>query len=417
MSKFYSILFISILYTTFSFGQSNYTPASIEKKDGTDVKGFIDFKDWGRTPRFIHFKENEQDEKVKLTTDDLKSFNVNNKKYISKIVDIEVSHYSNDHWKNQNGFKIEKDTVFLEVLIDGPKSLYGLANKQGVENFYISNQNSNIELLKYKKVFVVKDGKDYQKELNHYRGQLLLFFDNEKWVNNILSKTAYKKMDLMSVFEKYYDIHKVENKNLKETYKAPDEKTKINIGVTAGVNFTNISIASTGSNSDIDMGSSTSYTFGLSFEISPQIHLQRFTLYNELGYSSYEHNAQVKLGNTISSSRFYDYDLSASMIQLTNLLRYKVYNQKQFKIFLNAGICNNFILNAKAERTRVENGSEPTDIFKGTKSYLLGGVFGYGFSINRISFENRFEWNNGLADASRPKSSTTRIGLLVSYQF
>ena len=70
--------------------------------------------------------------------------------YVSAIVDTEISPSKINYLTFDQSLQIEVDTVLLQVIVRGDKSLYYYRNSNGNENLFIGD-NDQFILLKYKK--------------------------------------------------------------------------------------------------------------------------------------------------------------------------------------------------------------------------------------------------------------------------
>lgn len=75
--KYLKTLLILIAFPSFLFAQSNYKPGYVVTLKGDTLKGFIDYREWDRTPDTIHFKKEVEDETIaEYGPNDIVFFNV-----------------------------------------------------------------------------------------------------------------------------------------------------------------------------------------------------------------------------------------------------------------------------------------------------------------------------------------------------
>jgi hypothetical protein len=88
--------------------------------------------------------------KVVYTRNDIKGFGVANEVYERAIVEIEQSKDFTDEMDNNPELILTTDTVFLQLMIEGPKNLYCYLSKS-VKNQYYIKLGSDFQLLYYKR--------------------------------------------------------------------------------------------------------------------------------------------------------------------------------------------------------------------------------------------------------------------------
>jgi len=228
---------IGILLFQTSFCQKNFMPGYIIRLNGDTIKGYINCH-WGENPRKIFFKKTLNENDIIYTPLAIKEFYVSGEKYKSAIISTEVSPVIQDIVSPQNiafdklqynsEFIIEKDTAFIQVFIQGNKSLYYYRNRLGKEQFYIKQDTSKYyELLAYKKYLegnVAKNAglvvnsmdanKSDDKSLNptqktimekdKYLEQLSLYLKDCPAIQPKIQKVKYTQSSLVKLFHSYY---------------------------------------------------------------------------------------------------------------------------------------------------------------------------------------------------------------------
>mgnify|MGYP000903146494 CR=1 FL=1 len=116
----------AVLFSVSAFCQSNFIPATVSLLDGKNLVGYIEYKDWDITPRSISFKENIDDKPIKLFVTEVREFRLDNQIYERAIVQVEYSSLNLNTLDDSVRFKLRPDTVFLQTIYDGAKSLFYL---------------------------------------------------------------------------------------------------------------------------------------------------------------------------------------------------------------------------------------------------------------------------------------------------
>ena len=139
-----------VLLSKSCFSQKNYLPGYVVTLTGDTVHGNIDYRNWDKNPRIISFKPSAGDEIIQYPVTGIKKFLVLDEMYESAIVRAETSPYQFDQLNFDKELKFRTDTIFLQAVIEGEKSLYYYKDKNAKEHFYIKS-GQEFELLVYKK--------------------------------------------------------------------------------------------------------------------------------------------------------------------------------------------------------------------------------------------------------------------------
>ncbi|NJK97916.1 MAG: PorT family protein [Bacteroidales bacterium] len=164
---------------------------------------------------------------------------------------------------------------------------------------------------------------------------------------------------------------------------------------------------------------SINFSGGTSFEIILPRNLKKWSINNEILFSSYSFQGKyLDMENernfTLSTTK-----IGYSYLKMNNLIRYK-YPLKNIHIYINAGISNGFALsetNHRKKETTFCTISNVEDIvaIQGPRMYEQGIILGTGIKFNKFSFEFRYERGNGMSDFVTLNSVTNRYFFLLGY--
>jgi hypothetical protein len=184
MKYFYATIFFLFLLPQFSNAQSNFKPGFLIDLKGDTIKGFVDYREWGKNPESFSFKATTGAAK-QYTLQTAKGFAVDNFEYFERhVIPISQDVVDVAHLSSNSADTTIIDTVFLRVLTKGRISLYTYTDKIKTR-FYISDNNSDITELIYK-VYLDENGGDYH-TINRYRTQLQYIAQKAGADNNSLA--------------------------------------------------------------------------------------------------------------------------------------------------------------------------------------------------------------------------------------
>ncbi len=400
------------------YSQNPVNEGYIVTKQGDTIHGLIDYRDWELNTNNIIFKSHDQVEPISYSPNDIKSFSVKNEHYQAAIVDLEVSPRMLNELNNNAALEIVKDTVFLQAVLKGEKSLFAYVDLFGRENLYIE-QNSGFELLGYKKYRVKQQlAEAHVVENKRFIGQLMIYLSDCETITNRLQKARYSQKNLESIFLDYYEC----------TGSSPDEafenkKLKFELGLLGGLSLTKISFSGGFEKeylSGADFSMSTNPTFGIFMDVVLLRKQEKWSVYNEIIYTSYLSSGSYTEYKHADNYTDYEIEIGASYLTMNNMIRYRVLLNRS-KLFFNAGISNGLLIDNTNNQKSVTNFFSTVREKEGLalesfRAFETGFIAGIGFNYNRLTIEARGIWGNGMSTISGLKSKTTRYVFLLTYR-
>lgn len=419
MPKKTILLILGLLLFQISHSQLNYQPGLVVKNDGDTLRGYIDYRNWASNPDEINFKMNMADHPLSFKPNDLLEFRVMDQIYVSGIVQTEISPVKTDKLDHDPQLKIKIDTTFLQTLFKGDKSLYFYKNANQKENFYI-RKGKDFELLRYKRYLKIQNGKLVVGEDNRYLGQLTLYLKDCTSVSMKLKNTVYKVSSLMELFNHYYACLSSE-----PSFKKEQEKIHMGIGALAGITLTELTFNSSSREFyyilQANYNLSSNSTAGLFFDLELPRNLRKWSINNELLYSSFLVNGKYEYIDNANKSTTTTTEFGYSYLKMNNLLRYK-YPIRNIQIVLNAGFTNGLVMHEKNYQKKDIMVYDTKIVVEGkainnTRRYEQGYVVGTGLEYKAFSVEMRYENGNGISENMNFSFSTNKYSLLFGYQF
>lgn len=411
------LLLIGILTSQLAYSQKNYIPGYVIKKNTDTLFGFVDYRNWGISPKQIMFKTNIEDNPISFTPSDITEFNVEGEKYVSGIVNVEVSPIQTRDLNDNPHLKIIVDTAFLQTIFSGDKSLLYYKRSNTREYFYIK-QDTGFDLLIFKRYFKKRGNRRVVVENKRYLGLLTLYFNDCETIKSKLKNTKYTKNSLIKLFQYYY---KCSSSNI--SFQKEIEKKHIESGLMAGISSTSIEFHSDAFAYLIEAGYNPSINFssGIFFDIIMPRNLRKWSINNEILFSSYKFMGSYENYRNENYYSITTTEIGYSYLKINNLVRFK-YPIGHLYLFLNGGISNGFFISEtnykKIESKfylseRVVEGLALNDTRKYEKGYILGTGVKYG----KFSLEMRYEKGNGMSKYVALNSLTKRYYFLLGYRF
>lgn len=414
----YLFILITILISQYSFSQSNYLDGYIINLKGDTIFGLIDYRNWDTNPNKIDFKHKTDNAAITYTPLNIIEFRVHDEIYVSGIVNSEISPTLTARLEKDATINLKIDTAFLQILIKGNKNLYLYKDSQGKSNFYIK-KDTNYELLIHKKYLTETNyGRLAINENKKFIGQLNFYFADCFSMQSTSKGLKYNRTSMQKLFEDYY---KQTQKDI--LFKNKIEKVSIEIGVLAGMSVSNLVFKSLDFFylTEINYKQSSNFTAGIFFDIIQPRSLGKWSVNNELlytsysmtgSYNNYEHENKYVIKTT---------ELGYSYIKMNNLLRYKYQIGKMY-IYINGGISNGYAIKEvnllkKESKLYTTYRIDYEKAIDTSRRYEQGLILGLGAKYNKWSLEIRYEGGNGMSDYSFLNSSTTRLYFLLGYIF
>jgi hypothetical protein len=383
------------------------------------LHGYINYKNWEINPDKINFKNKDENTVSVYTPVDIKEFRASDELYVGAIVNSEISPSRTDQLKENPFVNIIVDTVFLQTIYNGDKSLYYYKNVVGKDNFYTKN-DSGLQLLIYKKY--LKKQNQYSNnaivENKSYLGQLALYLSDCSIIQSKLSNTAYTQKSLEGLFKYYYTCAQSE-----PLFQKTREKVKTEFGILAGVSIS--SLAFKGSIypylKNADFSYSTNPTAGLFLDIILPRNLGKWSIKNELMFHAYKVDAKYNDFVSVDQYTIYTTEIGYSYMKLNTLLHYKYLIGKTY-FYLNGGMSNGLAIdetNYKKTETKfyVDERTEEDQAVDYPRQYEQAFIIGLGAQCKKFSIEMRYLQGNGMASTTGSNTISKSYIALLGYRF
>ena len=411
---------IVILNVNDLFSQSNFKAGYIIDIYNDTIKGFIDYQNWDITPKKIVFKSVSDSKVTIYAPNNIRSFRVAGERYLSRIVTIDDSPWRDIELTESGTPQYKTDTVFLQILIDGDKSLYYMKDKNLKIHFLIGKNGICETLLNLEYLKKNVNGTSYIQKNEKFKGQLHIYLQDCSEIQKKIVNVSYFSHDLIKLFNEYYNCTKK-----KILYQTELEKTKLEFGIFGGLSQTQLKF--TGDDSyfssliNTDYPWSKNFTFGVSVNFVFPRKQGKWSINNELMFTSYKVNGINLDSNNVNIYEKTYTSIGSSYIKLNTILLFK-YPIKGMFIFIDGGISNGIAL-SETNYLRSENHVysvnkiiEQEALFN-ARRWEEGIIMGIGSNFRNYSFEFRIERSNGTSRYTRLSSPVLRYFFILGYKF
>lgn len=397
--------------------QEGYLPGYLVTLQGDTMRGDLNYRNWLTNPKLISFRAQGESQAKGYTPTNIQAFRVADELYVSARVETEVSQRNTQQLAYGGALDLKKDTVFLQVMVEGPKQLSYYRNYLGIEQFYIWQEGA-WQLLIYKRYLKDVDGETVIAENKSFIGQLILYLSDCEKLRGKLSSATYQMNSLESIFVNYYGCMNLEM----NFYKKPDP-VETDFGVVAGASITTLKFK--GDEAffyliNAGFKPSVNFTAGLYLDVVFARSGGRWSISNTLLYSAYSVDGYDE--QIISADKYTKYTthLGFSYLNLVNMVRYRIPVGKAL-LFLNLGISNGYAFLEKNQMTKETKLYDQVRIeelkaLDETRRYEFGYTGGVGVMLKRFSLEVRYEYGYGVSPYVALSSPTQRLFCFLGYR-
>jgi hypothetical protein len=399
-------MFCLFIYSV--YGQQ-YTPAVLINKEGDSVRCEIAYKRWDKNPRSIKVRGTS---KSLYLPGDIKGFTVAKESYVSAFVDVEISPYKLDQLEDNANYKYRSDTVFLQQLVGGSRSLYFLQDQDGKKHFYIyDGKFVHLDYKQYKR-------KDDTKSINaksvvasrKYLGQLTNYL-NCPGIQDRIAKVQYEAGALTKLFMKYYECNGGEKGVVK-----PRHEMAAEMGVLAGGNMTTLKFLGGSAYQFLpktDFDASFGPVIGLFVDLK-MLRSRGSRITNDIMYTGFDISGTGHGGGngTVAyntTSRFkYQY------VKTQHAFQYAV--APDGKLYVSGGITFGFVISEEHQlEIDYETGIKNNPTFR-SGSFEYGVVGSVGSNFGRFAVDARYEWSSSLTYENSLTGNLGRVYVLAKYR-
>lgn len=401
------------LLSHYAFSQNSFQPGYVINLAGDSVHGLIRYEPWGSNPKVITFMDNSG-EKAELSPHHIRRFHVAKRTFVSATVDVDDRNDNLTNLANDPEFSITKQSLFLEVLVEGNKSLLYYNDASGSPHFYI-RRPMQVELLLFKPYLQGEGLNQTIAYRNEYHTQLASYLFDCPSVVNEITATTYTYNTLLELFSRYYSC-----RQSTPSIKKAKQRVNVSAGLMAGASLTKLNIYTEGERTYLG---ASNYPRSANFSggIYGNVNLTRgLAIVNELFYTSYKTDAEAERYTSENDYSIVNTAFALSYVKIANQLAVN-FNMGKSRLVFSGGLSNGFTVqrhNQKVHTIKYYNNEQTMSgpAIEQVRNMETGFICGLAMFVNRYSLHYRFEKGNGFSEAMRVGVRTTRNYLFAGYR-
>jgi hypothetical protein len=326
------------------FAKTNYHPGYVLKNNGDTLKGYIDYREWVRTPKSIQFKAKETDKNIQeFDPNAIKAFEISGMdRYISYSGIISMD--KTDFPDVPVGLDTSKasDTIFLQQVTTGKHLTLYYQNDDVKGRFFISGNSRQITELRYYQYYsddnVIIEAMPYKGQLGYY---INLFNAGDKNLISNTERSKFRQSDLKKIVDKINGYSgDMNNKN-----KAKNSR----FFAGAGINYTQALFDESYGHLFYESFSNAKVypKLNAGYDVFVNPNVQQTILRAEVSISYVNPRFKLPDGSVYT---FNQYTMS-----LVPQILFNVYNKNTFKIYIDGGISFNLSAYSNNKMTYVNS--------------------------------------------------------------
>lgn len=362
-----------------------------------------------------------------LDLTDVIGFRSGTRSYRMKHVDLDRSPYITstvylDKLDYLDEPRMHRDSLFIEVLIDGPAKLF-VSQDGRRTRFFIETDNSLIEELINNQHKVDNDGIIGFQHSERYRGRLEEIFSDCESVSKQTRKLSYDHTSLIGIIESANRCYGYKVKAANVQYKKKPDLPFVDFGVVMGFSSSSLELGSVIDEllEEAEFDNSVTISVGVSALLNLSKKRLRWNVNNELLFKRLNSrgSSSIKVSSFDATTSSMKVDLSR--LKLSSTLRYKFYGN-DFNYFVGVGLSGGHVLSQSSYRRdqRVLVGriiESEEDLLPSFGDFELGYHGSIGLEWENFSGEFRYERSDGFSDSFAIGTPVSTLHFLVAYYF
>jgi len=407
-------LLFCLLLASVGFAQQNgyYVTTGGQRVDGQFLE--TDFLN----PATLKFKSGSASDFTLLDTKDVKEYGIGSDyKSVKYTVQIDVTDAAQGQLSANKDATWQKQTLFLNVLVEGDATLYSYTTDKGTKFFYkIESKQLEPQQLLYRQY---SSGSLSSAENNKFRQQLYtdLTCGNEANKMDRFIELKYRKNELINIFKEY---NKCKNAQNTEYSNSAGKRAVVNFNVFAG--FYSASFNIDGAKPAAKKDSYGAFAAGA--EVEFKFPSDKFALFFRAEYETI--NSEITSTETSpygSTQIKKDVEIKGGLINLYIGPRYFFHLNENNKLFVDGALAFGILNGDFTEKHTISNNSgvlvDDITLANVDVANAIYFNFGVGYTFkNKFTVEARVDTNRdylGKVNSGFNKVKSSKVGINLKY--
>lgn len=401
------ILFTALLTTLsiISYSQIVFETGYFVNESNHKINCLIKNIDWKSNPSEFEYKLSPDKSIQTAGTQTIKEFGIIGVcKYIRAKVKIDRSGDKLNNMSSERNPVFQEEWLFLNVLIEGKASLF-IYKDGNLTRFFYSTNDSAISQLVYKRYLTDKSN---IAQNNLFRQQLFIDLKCQGITLKDVEHVKYYKKDLGKFFVNYNECTNSDFFN----YVPIQRKDLFNLSIRPGLNFSNLSITNSISDSkNTEFGSELSFRFGIEAEFILPFNKNKWSIILEPTYQYFKSEKTTEVSNV--QNGILVAKINYRSIELPVGVRHYFFFNDKSKLFLNVSYIFDFSINSNIEFTRSDGSLFKTLNIVTRRNIALG--VGYKYK-DKYGLEIRYQTGREILGEYMYWNSTYRtLSIIFGY--
>lgn len=398
------ILFLLLIFTSFiSFAQIDFQSGYYINNAGERFPVEIKYVEWKNNPAEFTYRSSGSTEARTVGIKEVTAFGVDGQvNYVRATVPVDQSNPNLKDLSNHGQFESKEETVFLKTLVEGDADLFEL-RRGNMQQFFYRSGEEDIQTLIYKRYIPPTSIKIAENK--QYQQQLYNSLECEGITQGEITKTEYKRGQLVSLFTNYNECNNSEYKNFTVVDASRDA---FNLRIRPGVNFSSLGFSTSVVKRDLEFGNKTGLRLGLEGEYVLPFFRNKWSFIVEPTYRSYEGETTFPEPAPLEDGTV---SVKYQSIELPFGVRHYFFLNNDHQIFINATYTVDFVVGDSYYdfETAADYPDNQFDSNSGTNF-----SFGLGYNFKRYQVEARY---NTEREVSIGNSRYKSFSVIFGYNF
>lgn len=416
MTKFIfaGLLPIFLIASVPALSQSPNRSARVVFSSGEEKEMVLSWKDVEKTPSVIETPDGRA-----MGPKEVEAFELGKLKFVAATVDLDLSPIKTaDLTRDKNPVLAHDTTLFLQVLVEGPRSLFSHRDQNGKDHLFIRSESyQELTFRRY-----LKPTENLARSVETFRDQLTFYLDATcPDLEEQIRRTRYTAGGIQKAFRLYYTC-------VQDTadFEFEPDRIAVEYGVLGGITQQNLTVRGSLYFEVYEQGeysSSQNPTFGAFINLVHPRYRRRWSFYTDLSYTESRYTAVTPPRiDVIGLDQEEHLTFQFNYLRLAHQLRYRFPIAGPVQGYIGLGLSHAYAVKNLHERVQIDYFPSGTRIqteplFQRVKISEQGVQGSLGISFWRISLEGRYERTDGFSPVNAFGTFVERMTGLVSLRF